>query len=92
VRFITSPDSTEARLFVMLRGNDSMQTKMVTYNIYKTDDAGAETYVKSIQQKVETSWMVSWQPVMFNSPGKYIVKAYRDPDHMITSKKIELLR
>ena len=88
-KFITSPDSTHARLFMLLRGNEPFGTVKMIYKVYAIDRFGKEVFLFDINQEVETAWMNAWQPAMFNSPGKYMVKVYKDTEHMIASKGFE---
>jgi hypothetical protein len=88
-KFITSPDSTHAKLFMLLRGNEAFGTNMMTYKVYAIDRFGKEVFVFDVNQNVEEAWMNSWQPAYFTTPGKYVVKVYKDPAHMIASKGFE---
>ena len=88
-KFITSPDSTHARLFMMLRGNEVFGTVKVVYKVFAIDRFGKEVFKFDVNQDVETAWMNAWQPAIFATPGKYMVKVYRDSTHIITSKGFE---
>ena len=88
-RFITSPDSTHGRLFMMLRGNKVFGTVKLTFKVYEIDRFGAEVLVNTLIQEVKPDWMNSWQPATFVSPGKYMVKVYTDDGNMLTSRGFE---
>ncbi len=88
-KFITTPDSTHAKLFMMLRSADVFGTTKLIYKLFTIDRFGNEIYLNSVIQDVQADWMTSWQPAIFNSPGKYIVKVYKDADQMMISKGFE---
>jgi hypothetical protein len=88
-KFITSPDSTHAKLYMMLRGNQVFATSKLTYKVYAIDRFNKEVFLFDVSQEVESIWMNAWQPAIFNTPGKYVVKVYKDATHEITSKGFE---
>jgi hypothetical protein len=88
-RFITTPDSTHGRLFMLLRSAQVFGTTKVTFKVYGIDRFGAELFLFSLSQDVQAEWMNSWQPAVFTSPGKYMVKVYKDETTLITSKGFE---
>ncbi|MCW3126982.1 MAG: hypothetical protein JWO03_2640 [Bacteroidetes bacterium] len=88
-KFITSPDSTHAKLFLMLRGNEVFGTTHLIYKIYAIDRFEKEVFLFEVGQEVESIWMNAWQPVVFNTPSKYMVKVFRDPTHLIVSRGFE---
>jgi hypothetical protein len=89
-KFITSPDSTHARIYMMLRSAQVFGTAKLNYKIYGIDRFGAEVLVNTVTQEVKADWMNSWQPSYFTSPGKYIVKVYTEEGVLIVSKGLEL--
>ena len=91
-KFITTPDSTHATLFLMLRSNSVFGTDLITYKIYSLDHSGKEIFLRSVTQTVQGDWMNAWQPSSFVSPGKYFIKVYSDAAglNMITSRGFEL--
>jgi len=89
-KFITSPDSTHARIYMMLRSNQVFGTTKLTFKIYGIDRFGAEVLVNTVVQEVKADWMNSWQPSYFTSPGKYMVKVYTEEGVLIVSKGLEL--
>jgi hypothetical protein len=89
-KFITTPDSTHARLFMMIRGSDVFDTTRLTFKIYSIDRFGKEVSFSTVLEDVQLDWRTAWQPALLITPGKYVVKVYRDDQHMITSRGFEL--
>ena len=89
-KFITTPDSTHARLFMILRSTVSFDTTRLTFKIYTVDRFGKEVLVNTVLEDVQLDWRMAWQPALFVTPSKYIVKVYRDEQHMISSGGFEL--
>ena len=77
-KFITTPDSTHARIFLMLRSNEVFGTQQITYKVYSLDHNGQEVYLRTVTQTVQADWMNAWQPAVFVTPGKYMIKVYKD--------------
>jgi len=75
---------------MILRSAEVFDTTRLTFKIYEIDRFGNEVYVNSVLEDVQLTWRTAWQPALFISPGKYIVKVYRDEAHMITSRGFEL--
>ena len=88
-KFITTPDSTHAKIFMLVRSADVFGTTRLTYKLYSIDRFGAEVYLNAIVQDVQTDWKNSWQPAVFVSPGKYLVKVYKDETNMLISRGFE---
>ena len=88
-KFITSPDSTHAKIYLMMHGNQLFGTAKLTFKLYAIDRFDKEVYINTVIQDVQPEWMNSWQPAIFNSPGKYMVKVYRDDGTMIVTKGFE---
>jgi hypothetical protein len=89
-KFITTPDSTHARLFMMIQSSATFDTTRLTFKIYSIDRFGKEVFVNSVLQDVQLDWRTAWQPAVFITPGKYVVKVYRDEEHVITGGGFEL--
>jgi hypothetical protein len=91
-KFISTPDSTHARIYMMLYGPDSFGTSQVFYKIYSIDRFGQEASYKTVTQAVQGSWKTAWQPYSFTSPGKYLIKVYKDTtaEKLILSRNLEL--
>ena len=88
-KFITTPDSTHGKIFMMLRSVDTFGTTNLMYKLYAIDRFGAEVYLNTVTQNVQPDWKNSWQPAVFISPGKYIVKVFKDETHMMISRGFE---
>lgn len=88
-KFITTPDSTHGRIFMMVRSVDTFGTTNLMYKLYAIDRFGAEVYLNTVIQNVQPDWKNSWQPAVFVSPGKYMVKVYKDETHMLISRGFE---
>ena len=92
-KFITSPDSTIAKIFMMVAGDNELplgSTKLV-YKIYQLDKTGAETMINTIEQNIEANWIYAWQSAFFYTPGKYTVKVYSDTNRLLNNKSFELI-
>jgi hypothetical protein len=88
-KFITSPDSTHARIFMMVRSAQTFGVSKFTYKIYAIDRFDKEVLINTIVQEVQPEWTNCWQPAVFVSPGKYMVKVYRDETNIITTRGFE---
>lgn len=89
-KFITTPDSTHGRLFMLLRSAQPYGTSKLSFKVYGIDRFGAELYLRTVTQDVEPNWQNSWQPSVFTSPGKYMIKVYKgDSDTLITTRGFE---
>ena len=88
-KFITPKDSTHAKLFMMIRSYDTLGVEKLIYKIYAIDRFGTEVFLNMIGQEIKSSWRSVWQPYDFTSPGKYMVKVYKDDEHMLISKGFE---
>ncbi len=88
-KFITTPDSTHARLFMLLNCSDTIGSSRLTFKIFGIDRFGKEVYLNSIVQEIQSSWMSAWQPYVFTSPGKYMVKVYKGDDVLMTARGFE---
>lgn len=91
-KFITTPDSTTARIFMMVSGaNDiPLGTTKLVYKIYNIDKKGNELYMATLDQEMKPDWVFAWYPYTFNTPGKYEVKIYNDATEMLSTKSFEL--
>ncbi len=89
-KFITTPDSTHARLFMMIRSQVPFDTTRLTFKIYSIDRFGKEVYLNSVLEDIQQDWRTVWQPALFVTPGKYMVKVYCDEQQIITSGGFEL--
>ncbi len=91
-KFITSPDSTTAKIYMMVSGaNDvPLGTTKLVYKIYNIDAKGNELYMATLDQEMKPDWVFAWYPYTFNTPGKYEVKIYNDASEMLSTKSFEL--
>lgn len=92
VKFITTPDSSRDKLFMMLDIKDSIGSDKVTYQLFKIDSTGKEVYLDSVLQQVKSSWKTVWQPYQFQTPGKYMVRVYTAPGNLLVNRGFEFLR
>ena len=88
-KFITTPDSTHAKIYMLLRSADVFGTTKLTYKLYVIDRFGAEVYLNTVVQEVQADWKNSWQPAVFISPGRYMIKVYKDDTNMLISRGFE---
>lgn len=88
-KFITSPDSVTAKIYMFIKNDRGFGTTKVSYELFSLDKEGTEKRVNSIEQKVEESWIYAWQPSLLNSPGKYRVKVYNANQELICNKSFE---
>lgn len=91
-KFITSPDSNSARIFIKVNNADGFASDTLIFKIFSVDKDGEETFSHALTQKIEKDWDMSWQNEKFNSPGTYLVKVYNDTGLLICSKSFELLK
>lgn len=92
MKFITSPDSTSARIYMKISNASGFASDSVMFRIFSVGKDGEETYSHSIVQKIEKDWDMCWQNEKFNSPGTYLIKVYNDTGLLICSKSFELIR
>jgi len=88
-KFITTRDSTKARIFMLLRSAQVYGTSKLIFKIYGIDRFDKEVFLFDITQEVKEEWMNSWQPASFTTPGKYMVKVYKEDNTLITSRGFE---
>lgn len=65
-------------------------TKSVSYEIYKVDDDGNESYESTIYQDVEASWTWFWKEVTFYRAGRYNVYVYDGDRNFLTSSTLRV--
>lgn len=64
----------------------SIGTDKATYELYKVDQTGAESFVRSISQDVGADWLWFWKDVKFTKDGSFNVKVYDGQgNHLVTS-------
>jgi hypothetical protein len=88
-KFITTPDSTHGRIFMMLKSSQAFGTAKLTFKVFGIDRFGNEVLVNTIVQDVQPEWLSAWQPGVFTSPGKYMVKVYKEDGTLINSRGFE---
>jgi hypothetical protein len=89
-KFITSPDSSTGRIYMLLRNPSGIRQKHVTYHIFTLDKNGTETLINKIEQSMEPDWIYAWQTGTFQSPGKYRIKVFTDAGQLLCNKSFEL--
>lgn len=89
-KFITTPDSTHARLFMIIRSHEEFDTTRLTFQIFAIDRFGNEVYFNTVLEDVKTTWATAWQPALFTTPGRYIVKVYGCDNDLIATRRFEL--
>ena len=64
----------------------SIGTDKATYELYKVDGTGAESFVRSITQDVGSDKLWFWKEVKFTKDGSFNVKVYDGQgNHLVTS-------
>ena len=91
-KFISVPDSSTAKIFMMVSGNNdqTLATGKLIYKLYSVNKKGEETYINTLEQSIQPEWIYAWQPAFFNTPGKYTVKVYNDANRILNTKSFEL--
>ena len=91
-KFISVPDSSTAKIFMMVSGNNdqTLATGKLIYKLYSVNKKGEEVYINTLEQSIQPEWIYAWQPAFFNTPGKYIVKVYNDANRILNTKSFEL--
>ena len=91
-KFITSPDSTNGRVFMQVRGaGGPIGAAKIIFKIYSVNKAGAEKFESMLQQDIKPDWFYAWMPYSFASPGKYTVKIFDENDKQICTNAFELI-
>ncbi len=92
IKFITSPDSTNGRVFMQVKGtNAPIGAAKVIFKIYKIDATGKEKFENMLTQDIKPEWYFAWMPYVFASPGKYSVKIFNENDQQICTNGFELI-
>lgn len=89
-KFITTPDSTNGRIFMKIYSQVPMGTKL-TYKIFALAKDGSEKLTHSFDQAIKEDWLMVWQPYLFATDAKYRVEVLNGLDKMICSKSFELV-
>lgn len=89
-KFISSPDSIRARLYMLVRNPVGIGFSHLTYKLFTVDTNGKEEYQTNVEQNLQPDWIYSWQIGYFQSPGKYYVKVVNEAGTVICSKGFEL--
>ncbi len=65
-------------------------TRSVSYEIYRVDADGYESYDNTIYQDVEPSWAWFWKEVTFYSAGRYNVYVYDADKNFLASETVRI--
>lgn len=65
-------------------------TTEVSYEIYKVDADGVETYDNTIYQEVDPSWTWFWKEITFYKAGRYNVNVYDGDKNFLASSQIRI--
>ncbi len=65
-------------------------TVNVSYEIYKIDSEGNQTYNNSIQQAVDPSWTWFWKEITFYDEGRYDIFVYDIDKNFLASQQIRI--
>lgn len=65
-------------------------TYSVSYEIYKVDADGYETFDNTIYQDVEPSWSWFWKEVTFYKAGRYNVYVYDGDKNFLASSTVRI--
>lgn len=65
-------------------------TSSISYEIYKIDDDGYESYENSIIQDVEPSWTWFWKEVTFYKAGRFKVYVYDGDKNFLASSLVRI--
>src|SRR3954469_3611906 len=73
-KFITSPDSTRALIYMKVTNPKGIPSSKVIYKVFIVGPKGEETYYRSYEQSIDAGWDSSWQPDRFPTPGIYMAR------------------
>ena len=65
-------------------------TSAVSYEIYKVDSDGYETYDNTIEQEVDPSWTWFWKEITFYKAGSYNINVYDGDKNFLASAQIRI--
>ena len=65
-------------------------TSTVSYEIYKVDSAGNETYDNTIYQDVDVSWTWFWKEITFYKAGSYNINVYDGDKNFLAAAQIRI--
>ncbi|MCB0726824.1 MAG: hypothetical protein KDD00_05135 [Ignavibacteriae bacterium] len=65
-------------------------TTEVSYEIYKVDSDGYESYDNTIYQDVDASWTWFWKEITFYKAGRYNINVYDGDKNFLASAQIRI--
>jgi hypothetical protein len=89
-KFFASPDSGQARLYMLISNPVGLGLSHITFKLFTVDKDGKETFINSLDQDLGADWRYAWKIGFFTAPGKYNIKVVNDADPVVCSKAFEL--
>jgi hypothetical protein len=89
-KFISTPDSAFVKVYMMIKSPDVLATNKLIYKISTLDRFDKELPYKTIEQDIQPEWRNCWQPTLFRSAGRYVVRVYRYGDKLLATRDMEL--
>ncbi|MEO8664933.1 MAG: hypothetical protein ABI462_05495 [Ignavibacteria bacterium] len=65
-------------------------TSSVSYEVYRIDSEGNETYDNSIQQTVDPGYTWFWKEITFYDEGRYNIYVYDSDKNFLASEQIRI--
>jgi hypothetical protein len=65
-------------------------TASVSYEVYKVDSEGNESYDNTIYQDVDPSWTWFWKEIIFYDEGRYNISVYDGDKNFLASSQIRI--
>ena len=65
-------------------------TQTVSYDVYKVDSDGIESYETTIYQDVDPSWTWFWKEITFYDAGIYNINVYDGEKNFLASSQIRI--
>lgn len=65
-------------------------TSSVSYEVYKVDSDGYETYDNTIYQDVDPSWTWFWKEITFYDAGRYNINVFDSDKNFLASAQIRI--
>ena len=65
-------------------------TQTVSYDVYKVDSDGIESYDNTIYQDVDPSWTWFWKDITFYDAGIYNINVYDGEKNFLASSQIRI--
>ncbi|HRE41099.1 MAG TPA: hypothetical protein PLG90_07180 [Ignavibacteria bacterium] len=82
--------SSGGYLYFLCRLPWELESRSVSYAIYKVDNNGYETFFETVYQDTERNWTWFWKKYTFYESGNYNVYVYDGSNNLLTSGSVNI--